>query len=361
METIFYLYIFIIWTLFWSFSSVIIDRLKNHKKWIITWRSECPKCRHKLWFKDLIPIFSFLSTKWKCRYCRRKISYFYPILEVIMWIIFVITTYFLVDIDLILNWNLVEIYKLLFFLLFSFFTLVYTIYDVLYLEIPDSILAILIVISFFTISLQSTIPWFQIINTLPSFNIDFSFKEIITVISLWILIISGFYFIMLKWLKEIYDLAILSIIIWAVFLTKFYFNIDLEETPIWNAIIWSLAIFIFLFLQILLSKWAWMWGGDLRIWILVWLIVWIFFSIHSLIISYMLWSLVWIWIIIYRKIKLHRENKKLNIIKKIKKLVWLEEEITLNTKMPFWPFLAIWIYAILFWWNYINDLLKDYL
>lgn len=362
MEIIFYIYIFIIWTLFWSFSSVIIDRLKNNKNWIITWRSECPKCKHKLWVIDLVPIFSFLSTKWKCRYCKTKISYFYPILEISMWLLFIITTYFLIDVNLIFNWNLVEVYKLWFFLIFSFLTLVYVVYDILYLEIPDSILAILIFTSFFTISLQSIFPWFQIINTLPSFNTNFSFKEIISIILLWVVSISGFYFIMLKWLREIYDVAILSIIICLVILTKFYFGIDLEQTPIWNAILWSLAIFIFLFLQILLSWWAWIWGWDLRIWILIWLLVWFYFSFHSMMTSYLLWSFVWIWLLIHSKIKSHRENKKFNIIKRIKKLVWLEEKkVTLDTKMPFWPFLAVWIYVILFWWNFISNLLKDYL
>lgn len=362
MEIIFYIYIFIIWTLFWSFSSVIIYRLRNNKTWILIWKSECPKCKHKLNIIDLIPIFSFIFNRWKCRYCKAKISYFYPILEVVMWLLFLITTYFLIDINLILNWNLVEIYKLCFFLLFSFLTLIYVIYDILYLEIPDSILAILIFISFFTISIQSIFPWFQIINILSNSYIDFSFKEIVLVISSWIISILWFYFIMLKWLKEIYDIMLLCIIIFILILIKFYFWINFDQMPIWNAILWSVVIFIFLFLQVLLSWWTWMWCWDLRIWILMWLIVWFYFSFYSIIISYLFWSFIWIWLIIYTKIKSYYENRRFNIIKKIKKLIWLwKQEITLKTKIPFWPFLAIWIYIILFWWNNINNFIKNYL
>ena len=97
MELFYYVYLFIFWTLFWSFSSVIISRIKNHKSWIIAWRSECPKCKHKLWILDLFPIFSYLSTLGKCRYCHKKISILYPILEFSLWIIFVLTSYFLID------------------------------------------------------------------------------------------------------------------------------------------------------------------------------------------------------------------------------------------------------------------------
>ncbi|MDD5213877.1 MAG: prepilin peptidase, partial [Candidatus Gracilibacteria bacterium] len=360
--TIFYLYIFVIGTIFGSFSSVIIDRLKNNKSGIITGRSECPKCRHKLGAKDLIPIFSFLNTKGKCRYCKSKISYLYPILEISMGILFVLSTYFLIDISLILSGNLVEIYKLCFYLLFSFLSLIYVVYDILYLEIPDSILAILIGITFLTVSLQSIFPNFQIINILHSYTNAFSFKEILGFIGLGIITISGFYFIMLKGLREIFDVAILSVIICTIVIIKFYFGINLEQTAIGNAILGSLAIFLFLFLQILISSGAWMGGGDLRIGILIGLIVGLGFSFHSMMTSYLFGSFVGIGLIIYGKIRQHCNKKKLNIISRIKKLVGIEEKkVTLDTKMPFGPFLALGIFVILFWGNLISEYLKNYL
>lgn len=361
MNILFTFYIFIIWTLFWSFTSVIIDRIKNKKSWILTGRSECPKCKHTLWAFDLIPIFSFLSTKWKCRYCKEKISFIYPILEIAMGILFIIASYFLLDLNWILTWSGVEIYKLFFYLLFSFLTLVYVFYDILYLEIPDSILALLILISFVTISLQSVFPHFQIINILPSYNDNFSSGIIYFLIIFWIIMISSLYIIMIKWLKEIYDIWILALLIIWIIIIKYYFQIDLENTAIWSALLWSLAIFLFLFLQILVSSGTWMWGWDLRIWILIWLIVGINLSFQSMMVSYLCGSIIGIWIILYWKITQYYQMKK-SILNRSKKNNWLKEKkTTLNTQMPFWPFLAIWIFVMLFWWDVITFFVKNYL
>lgn len=361
MNILFTFYIFIIWTLFWSFTSVIIDRIKNKKSWILTGRSECPKCKHILWAFDLIPIFSFLSTKWKCRYCKEKISYIYPILEIVMGILFIITSYFLLDFNWILNWNGVEIYKLFFYLLFSFLTLVYVFYDIVYLEIPDSILALLISMSFITISLQSVFPQFQIIDILPGYNNTFSSETMYFLIIFWVIMISSLYIIMIKWLREIYDIWILTLLIGWIIIIKYYFQIDLENTAIGSALLWSLALFLFLFLQILVSSGAWMWGWDLRIWILMWLMVGISFSFQSMMISYLFGSVIGIGLILHWKITQYYHMKK-SILNKLKRFFWWKEnKTTLNTQMPFGPFLALWIFVILFWWDVISVFVKNYL
>ncbi len=44
-------------------------------------RSFCPNCKHELSWLDLFPVFSFLFLKGKCRYCKNKISWQYPIVE----------------------------------------------------------------------------------------------------------------------------------------------------------------------------------------------------------------------------------------------------------------------------------------
>lgn len=72
--------------LFGSFGSVILFRrgesttLKQASS-ILWGRSECPYCKTKLQTRDLIPLFSFLFQWGKCRYCKKKISWLYPILE----------------------------------------------------------------------------------------------------------------------------------------------------------------------------------------------------------------------------------------------------------------------------------------
>lgn len=54
----------------------------------ITGRSMCPKCKHQLSWKDNIPLISFLLLKGKCRYCRKKISLQYPLVELSTAILF---------------------------------------------------------------------------------------------------------------------------------------------------------------------------------------------------------------------------------------------------------------------------------
>lgn len=52
-------------------------------------RSMCPNCNHELKAKDLIPVLSWLSTGGKCRYCGKKVSVQYPLVELSTAIVFV--------------------------------------------------------------------------------------------------------------------------------------------------------------------------------------------------------------------------------------------------------------------------------
>ena len=51
-------------------------------------RSYCPHCKHILSWKDLIPVFSFMILKGKCRYCKKPISWQYPLVELTTAILF---------------------------------------------------------------------------------------------------------------------------------------------------------------------------------------------------------------------------------------------------------------------------------
>ncbi|MFI5270695.1 MAG: prepilin peptidase [Candidatus Saccharimonadales bacterium] len=56
---------------------------------ILKGRSMCPNCKHVLQSYDLIPIFSWLFLRGKCRYCSKPISVQYPLVELITGIAFV--------------------------------------------------------------------------------------------------------------------------------------------------------------------------------------------------------------------------------------------------------------------------------
>jgi prepilin signal peptidase PulO-like enzyme (type II secretory pathway) len=52
-------------------------------------RSMCQNCKHVLGPLDLVPVFSWLFLRGKCRYCGAKISWQSPVIEVIMGLLFV--------------------------------------------------------------------------------------------------------------------------------------------------------------------------------------------------------------------------------------------------------------------------------
>lgn len=78
-----------------SFFNVLIARL-DRKGGIIAGRSECPKCGHRLFWYDLIPLVSYFLLRAKCRYCQSVIALRYPLVEfltAVILLLFVSKTY----------------------------------------------------------------------------------------------------------------------------------------------------------------------------------------------------------------------------------------------------------------------------
>jgi leader peptidase (prepilin peptidase)/N-methyltransferase len=63
---------FVFGGMFGSFLNVVILRMPEEEK--LTGRSHCMRCKHILSSLDLVPVFSWLFLKGKCRYCKHKIS-----------------------------------------------------------------------------------------------------------------------------------------------------------------------------------------------------------------------------------------------------------------------------------------------
>jgi leader peptidase (prepilin peptidase)/N-methyltransferase len=76
-----------------SFLNVLIDRLPKNKS--IVGRSRCDFCHKKLKTKDLVPIFSFVFLSGRCRYCRKRLSWQYPLVELLTGITFVLSWLYL--------------------------------------------------------------------------------------------------------------------------------------------------------------------------------------------------------------------------------------------------------------------------
>ena len=115
MEIIFIIMLFCMGTVFGSFFTLAVYRIPL-KLDITHERSFCPNCNHRLEFIDLIPIFSYLSLKGKCRYCGKPVRIRYLLLELTSGLVFVIS-YFAFH----FNFLFLELDKIISFVGFVFF------------------------------------------------------------------------------------------------------------------------------------------------------------------------------------------------------------------------------------------------
>jgi len=143
----FYLIIFIFGLVVGSFLNCVIYRLEKNKSFL-KGRSFCPYCKHVLKSQDLIPVFSFLILKGKCRYCRKHISWQYPLVELAAGFLFV----FILNYELgIMNYEILDfgfILNFLFLILISSFLILIFVYDLKHYIIPDKVVYPAILIAF---------------------------------------------------------------------------------------------------------------------------------------------------------------------------------------------------------------------
>lgn len=82
MEQLYSLYAFIFGLLLGSFLNVVILRLPLAKDLVFK-RSHCPQCSTQLSWYHNIPLISFLLLRGKCAFCGERISWRYPLIEVL--------------------------------------------------------------------------------------------------------------------------------------------------------------------------------------------------------------------------------------------------------------------------------------
>jgi prepilin signal peptidase PulO-like enzyme (type II secretory pathway) len=134
MQFLLYLFIFLFGLAVGSFLNVLIHRLPQEKS--IGGRSHCPKCAHQLAWQDLVPLASFFWLGGKCRYCREKISWQYPIVELATGLLFL--TLSLSDSDRV--FSLSDSITLIYFLFITSCLIVIFVSDLKYFIIPDEII-----------------------------------------------------------------------------------------------------------------------------------------------------------------------------------------------------------------------------
>ncbi len=127
MESIYIILVFIYGLLFGSFFNVVGYRIPNGMS-IVKPHSFCPKCKHELKWYELIPVFSFLIQGGKCRKCKSRISFFYPVVELLTGILFV-TSYLFFGFS----------FKFFIALLIAAFLVIVIVSDFNYLVIPNEV------------------------------------------------------------------------------------------------------------------------------------------------------------------------------------------------------------------------------
>jgi prepilin signal peptidase PulO-like enzyme (type II secretory pathway) len=75
--------------IFGSFLTAVTYRVPRGLDWVSA-RSKCTACGHALGVLDLIPVFSWLFLRGKCRHCGVKISARYPLIELSTGLVFMV-------------------------------------------------------------------------------------------------------------------------------------------------------------------------------------------------------------------------------------------------------------------------------
>lgn len=122
-----YIIVFILGSIWGSFSNVCIHRLPDNKS-VSRGRSYCPSCKKQIRWYDNIPIFSYVFLKAKCRDCSAKINVKYLLVELICALSFV-WFFYLFGLSLT---------TLLFFILSIFFIIIFFI-DLKHFIIPNEL------------------------------------------------------------------------------------------------------------------------------------------------------------------------------------------------------------------------------
>jgi prepilin signal peptidase PulO-like enzyme (type II secretory pathway) len=103
---------------------------------IVNGRSICPHCKHMLAWHDLVPVFSWLFLRGRCRYCNKAISKQYPLVEIAMALVFVCSyIWWPTDLD-----KAGDVILFITWLVTSVGLMALLVYDALFMLLPNRIL-----------------------------------------------------------------------------------------------------------------------------------------------------------------------------------------------------------------------------
>ncbi|MGP4041702.1 prepilin peptidase [Gracilibacillus sp. D59] len=140
---------FVFGLIFGSFFNVVGLRIPQHT-FLSSSRSVCPACNHTLRWYEVIPVFSFLMQKGKCRHCQQSISFLYPIVELITGFGFLLSYLYLgLSLDLWIAIVLVSLFSII------------LVTDLRFMIIPNKILLFFLPVFILFRVLQPLEPWWS--------------------------------------------------------------------------------------------------------------------------------------------------------------------------------------------------------
>lgn len=172
MNLIYYLGSFLFGLIVGSFLNAWMWRVRENLS-VINARSICPQCRQRIAFYDDVPLLSFILLKGKCRFCHGKISWYYPIVELSMGILY-LAAFLLQHGQNVCTPEVIRDWIIIFFLAFIF------LYDLKYREILDFTT---LPLSFFLFVFSISIGWHEWWNMLIGAGIGAGFFLIQLIIS----------------------------------------------------------------------------------------------------------------------------------------------------------------------------------
>jgi len=151
MEVYWFILFFVVGVVIGSFFNVVGLRVPQRIPFSND-RSYCPSCQKQLKSIDLIPIFSYLFLRGKCRHCQTNISILYPIIEILTGFLFAFS-----------YWKLGLSLELITVLIFISMLMILFVSDLTYMLIPNKILLFFLPLLIIMRIISPLTPWYDAI------------------------------------------------------------------------------------------------------------------------------------------------------------------------------------------------------